>query len=158
MRLLRYSISLLLVIGTTGSTVTLADDDCAGAAVDAADSMNVNQKGCDYKDEGLNGVLHKAFKRGSEGAVLETTAQKSVIPVKSETALAAKKMSIATADATYFSLNVDVDQWAGVALARTQLLPKAMEKCPKGFAIQDERYRPLTMGRIELSIAFSCLD
>ena len=34
---------------------------CA-AAVDAADSMNVNKPDCVYSNEGLNGFLQKAFK------------------------------------------------------------------------------------------------
>jgi hypothetical protein len=159
MKLSSYSLSLFVVVGSICASFAAADDNCA-AAVDAADSMNVNQKECDYTKEGLNGALHKAFKRGSEGegAVLNAPAEKSLPAAKSESVLAAKKINKAVVNATHFSLSVEVDQWPSVALARVQLLPKAMEKCPKGFAIQGEQYRPLAMGRIELSVAFSCLE
>lgn len=138
-------------------THVYAEDNCE-SAVDDADSMNVNRKDCDYTKEGLNGVLHKAFNKGSEGAVLETTAEKPVPAAQTESVLAAKKSNKSLVQAKHFSLSVEVDQWPSVALARTQLLPKAMEKCVKGFAIQGESYRSLAMGRIGLTLEFSCLE
>jgi hypothetical protein len=148
---------LAVIISACCATQSYADDACENA-VDAADSMNVNQQECDYTDEGLNGVLHKAFKKGSEGAVLETAAENSLdekmpatggaknLPRKS---IQAKKM---------FSLSVEVDQWSSVMLARTQMLPKAMEQCANGFSVVRENYRPLAMGRISLGIEFICLE
>ncbi|HSC66776.1 MAG TPA: hypothetical protein VLC79_03725 [Cellvibrio sp.] len=142
---------LAMFIGACCAVQAYADDNCA-SAVDAADSMNVNQKDCDYTNEGLNGVLHKAFKKGSEGAVLETAEAKSAVaPVAAVAAVQTNKVTD-----TNLSLRVEVDQWSNVALARTQLLPKAMEKCPKGFSVQRENYRPLPMGRIDLTIEFTC--
>lgn len=135
--------------------VPVASNENCEAAVDAADTMNVNQRDCDYSNEGLNGFLQKAFKKGNEGAVLETQATKSGNEKKSTGA--AERVKNAVDAAEIFSLDVEVDQWANVALARTQLLPKAMEKCDKGFSIQDENYRQLAMGRIALNIEFICL-
>lgn len=131
------------------------ESEC-GAAVDAADSMNMNQKDCDYTDEGLNGVLHKAFNKGNEGAVLETAAGNSANTTKQAAVIAGAQANQTFTEPTYLSLQVEVDQWSGVALARTQLLPKAMEQCAKGFSVVRENYRPLAMGRIALSIEFSC--
>lgn len=148
---------LALIISACCATQVYADDTCENA-VDAADSMNVNQKDCDYTDEGLNGVLHKAFKKGSEGAVLETAAENSVDTKKTVTGSVTAAASKTIATTTSFLLSVEVEQWSGVTLARTQLLPKAMEKCVNGFSITSENYRPLTMGRIALSIEGSCLD
>lgn len=145
---------LVIMLGLIATCSVYADDKC-GAAVDEADSMNVNQKGCDYSDEGLNGFLQKAFKKGEGGAVLETGAEKSV-PAADNPGL--KKSNKTLPKSAYFSLNIEVDQWANVALARSQLLPKAMEKCVKGFSIQSENYRPLAMGRIGLNIEFICLE
>lgn len=136
---------------------TYADDTC-GNAVDAADSMNVNQQGCDYTKEGLNGALHKAFKRGSEGAVLETTAKSPADPKTQTNALAATTANKTLLNKTQFVLSVEVDQWPSVALARTQLLPKAMERCAQGFTVEREHYRSLAMGRIALSMEFSCIE
>jgi hypothetical protein len=148
------ALCILLVAFSVEANET-AKKNCE-AAVDAADSMNVNQKNCDYSDEGLNGFLQKAFKKGSEGAVLETTADNSVDAHQS----GAKKITAATLSEVKksHSLSVEVNQWADVSLARTQLLPKAMEQCAKGFSVEREYYRPLVMGRISLRIEFICFE
>ena len=135
----------------------LANDSCE-AAVDAADSMNVNQPDCDYTNEGLNGFLQKALKKGSEGAVLETSAKNSADKEKSAVLIATEQTKKNIPLAEVFSLSVEVDQWSSVTLARAQLLPKAMERCTKGFSVQRENYRPLAMGRIALTIEFTCLE
>jgi hypothetical protein len=134
-----------------------ANDNCE-AAVDAADSMNVNQPDCDYTNEGLNGFLQKTFKKGSEGAVLETSAKNSADKEKPATFTAAEQTKKSIPAAETFSLGVEVDQWSSINLARTQLLPKAMAQCVKGFSVTRENYRPLAMGRIALSIEFVCLE
>lgn len=134
-----------------------ANDNCE-AAVDAADSMNVNQDDCDYTDKGLNGFLQKAFKKGSEGAVLETGVENSVDGEKSTAGIATGQTKSRISAIKTFSLSVEVDQWPSVALARAQLLPKALERCAKGFSVERENYRPLAMGRISLNIEFICLE
>lgn len=151
----KYVIYMLLL---ACSAFTYAETEC-GAAVDAADSMNVNQKECDYTDEGLNGVLHRAFKKGSEGAVLETGTKNSTDDKKLATDIAAAQVNKSPLrTAAVFSFSAEADQWSSVTLARAQLLPKAMERCNKGFSIRSENYRPLAMGRIALTLEFSCLE
>ena len=148
----------VILLGIFCSVSVFAEEECE-SAVDAADSMNVNQKECDYTNEGLNGALHKAFKKNSEGgAVLETSAGNSATATKTVAVVAATQTNNETLEQKYLVVQVNVDQWSGVALARTQLLPKAMEKCAKGFSILRESYRPLAMGKIALSIEFSCLE
>lgn len=134
-----------------------ASSECA-AAVDAAESMNVNQPDCDYSNEGLNGFLQKAFKKGEEGAVLPTS-DKSVAEtnVVTQSELAPVKKAIQNKSAVeHFSLQVVVDQWANLPVARAQLLPKALEQCGQGFAVTGEHYRSLGMGKIELELDFQC--
>ena len=143
-----------VLIGVCCSVTNVYAEDNCESAVDDADSMNVNRKDCDYTKEGLNGVLHKAFNKGSEGAVLETSTDKSLASADKP---ALKKAVKATSESAYLLLSVEVDQWANVPVARNQLLPKAMEKCERGFSVHNENYRPLPMGRIGLSIVFSCL-
>lgn len=147
----------VLWLGLCAAIPVSANDNCV-AAVDAADSMNVNQEDCDYSDKGLNGFLQKAFKKGSEGAVLETSAKNSADKENSATLISTEqtKKNIQVAEA--FSLSVEVDQWSSTTLARAQLLPKAMELCPKGFSVLRENYRPLAMGRIALNMEFICLE
>lgn len=129
--------------------------DCV-TAVDAADSMNVNQKDCDYSDEGLNGFLQKAFKKGDDGAVLETNAssEKNSTPAKNPSVLQANK--VIESSEKVFTLSVEIDQWANLPIARARLLPKALERCGEGFAIVGEHYRSLKLGRIELELSFLC--
>lgn len=157
MRLIGYSKIWMLLGLLHLAFAAHAADECE-AAVDAADSMNLNQKDCDYTDEGLNGVLHKAFKKGSEGAVLETAAENPVDEKMPATGGAQNLPRNSIQTKKVLSLSVEVDQWSSVVLARTQLLPKAMEQCANGFSVEREHYRPLAMGRISLSIEFICLE
>lgn len=147
---------LAIIISACCATQVYGDDNCE-SAVDAADSLNVNQKDCDYTDEGLNGVLHKAFKQGSEGAILETSVENSAHATTQAAVIVGAQANNALVEPKILSLHVEVDQWSSAASARTQLLPKAMEQCTKGFSIVRENYRPLAMGRIALSIEFSCV-
>ncbi|WP_331346625.1 hypothetical protein [Cellvibrio sp. UBA7661] len=148
----------IFFLGLCAAFPVLANDECE-AAVDAADSMNVNQKDCDYSKEGLNGFLQKAFKKGSEGAVLETSGNsKSESPeaIEKNNKVAPAKSNVRETAQQSFRLSVEVDQWANLPVARAQLLPKALEKCGKGFSITGEHYRSLAMGRIELQLQFEC--
>lgn len=144
----------LLVIWLTagGISAAFAEEECANA-VDAADSMNVNQKDCDYSNKGLNGFLQKAFKKGEEGAVLNTSSEVNI--EQAAIKVAAEENNTTSIDKTV--LSVEVEQWANVVLAKTQLLQKVMERCSKGFNVEGETYRPLPMGRIQLSLEYQCL-
>ncbi len=152
----------LLLVAFSVEANEAAKKNCE-AAVDAADSMNVNQQDCDYSNEGLNGFLQKAFKKGEEGAVLETTGtEKNTTVSAAQDAPAIQEASAQGLRASKqkveqnFMLRVEVDQWANLPVARAQLLPKALEKCGNGFAIIGEHYRSLAMGRIELALTFQC--
>lgn len=127
------------------------------AAVDSADSMNVNQPDCDYSDKGLNGFLQKAFKKGEEGAVLETGSSSEKIDGTATNPSALQKNKVIDNNSNKnFTLSVEADQWSSVPAARARLLPKALETCGEGFAITGEHYRSLPIGRIELSLQFKC--
>lgn len=155
-------ISLLL---STMVAPVFANDVCE-PAVDAADAMNVNQKECDYSNEGLNGFLQRALKKDGEAAkrnknaVSETQDKEGAVIAPDKHPQVATKPSVLTeaqhSVARQFSLDVEVDQWAKVALARAQLLPKAMERCGKTFSVVRETYRSLPMGRIELRLHIEC--
>ena len=120
------------------SGLVVADQKGCLAAVDAADSLNVNAtSNCDYSKEGLNGYLHKSFKNTSSIAVERPAETKS---------------SAAS------GLRIEVEQWAAIPLARNQFLSRAFELSPKGFNVLNEAYRPLMMGRIELNINIECIN
>lgn len=146
----------LLLVAFSVEANEAAKKNCE-AAVDAADSMNVNQQDCDYSNEGLNGFLQKAFKKSEEGAVLETTGtEKNTVTPAAQEMLVQGLRTTNNKIEQNFMLRVEVDQWANLPVARAQLLPKALEKCGNGFAIIGEHYRSLTMGRIELALTFQC--
>jgi len=130
-------VCLLVGLYCSVCTLAFAEEDCA-AAVDAADTMNVNQKPCDYSDKGLNGVLHRAFKK------TDTQSTTSVVEE-------------ASSSAATFILKTETDQWAHTAAAKAQLLPQAFARCEHGFSVIAEDYRPLTMGKIEVSLRCVCL-
>ena len=142
---------IIIMLGLMIGLSALAEEDC-DPAVDAADSMNVNQRECDYSDKGLNGFLQKAFKKGEDGAVLETGSAEKASSTKVQPVLAKAQIN----EGQYFTLSVEVDQWANLPVARAQLLPKALERCVKGFSVTGEHYRSLAMGRIELRLQFEC--
>lgn len=146
--------SLLVIwLAAGGISAAFAEEECANA-VDAADSMNVNQKDCDYSDKGLNGFLQKAFKKGSEGAVLSTSAEEHTPQAESTSNVSGENISPPKDTA---ALSIEVDQWASVALAKVQLLQKIMGQCNKGFSVLGETYRPLPMGRIQMTLEYRCL-
>jgi hypothetical protein len=151
-----YGSLLIIWLATSGMTYVFAEDTCDNA-VDAADSMDLNQKECDYSDKGLNGFLQKAFKKGNEGAVLSTSDADGVQPQAQMASTAVVTSQVQNGLKNVPVLSVEVDQWANVALAKNQLLPKIMERCAKGFSLLNESYRSLPMGRIELSLHYSCL-
>lgn len=119
--------------------IVFAEEDCV-AAVDAADTLNVNNNNCDYSDKGLNGILHKAFTKKAD-------VKKEVLDAKATEPSA----SIS------FVLTAETDQWAHAAVAKAQLLPQAFARCEHGFSVLAEDYRPLTMGKIEISLHCVCL-
>lgn len=153
---IRLSVSICATALLIFSTGVFAEDDC-GTAVDAADSMNVNQKECDYSDKGLNGFLQKAFKKGEEGAVLKTSTGDTGSQASTPASTSATEEGNYSALINTAVFSVEVDQWANIPLAKNQLLPKVMARCNKGFRLMDESYRPLPMGRIELTVRYSCL-
>ncbi|MFC3117051.1 hypothetical protein [Cellvibrio fontiphilus] len=150
-----YSSLLVIWLASGGIPAAFADEECANA-VDAADSMNVNQKECDYSDQGLNGFLQKAFKKGEEGAVLNTSNNENqtaanAVPIDQN------KNASQLAQNRILQLSAEVESWANVALVKQQTLPKLMERCSKGFTVVSESYLPLAMGRLELRIEYKCL-
>jgi hypothetical protein len=129
-------------------------EGCA-AAVDAADSMNVNQNDdCDYSDEGLNGYLHNAFNKNKKQTVAAKEQESKAIESSAHVATG----SIAKAEIGRHQFKQDVDQWAGINLARSQMLPKVLSVCTQGFRLISEEYRPLPMGRIELKLVAECIE
>lgn len=147
---------LAVIISSCCAVMAYADEPC-GNAVDDADSMNVNKPDCDYSKEGLNGYLHKAFSKNEEGgAVLAAAPAASLAAASGSSTTVAANLN--TEVSAVHKLSVVVEQWSLVNEARSQLLPKALELCTSGFSVVRENYRPKGMGKIALTIEFSCLQ
>lgn len=128
-----------------------AEEECV-PAVDAANAMNVNQPECDYSDEGLNGFLHGRLKKNETTTAVAATESVAATAAQSQKGAATNSQFSATHE-----LSVEIAKWSRLPDARAQLLPKALDVCPDGFAIRGERYRPRAKGKILLVIDFSCL-
>ncbi|RYY74935.1 MAG: hypothetical protein EOO52_11495 [Gammaproteobacteria bacterium] len=149
--------SLAIILFLSAGAYAQNDKSCE-AAVDAAASMNMNQPDCDYTDKGLNGFLHKAFKKDEEGAVLETSKEggsKEKSPASEKNAEQNKSEKVVTKS---FLLSIKATQWSELTSARTQLLSKAMEKCETGFSVSGENYHVAEKGKLELSMRFECMN
>ncbi len=148
---------LAVIISSCCAVMAYADEPC-GNAVDDADSMNVNKPDCDYSKEGLNGYLHKAFNKNEEGGAVLAAAPAAVSMAAAGGSSTTVAVNGNTEVSAVHKLSVDVEQWSLVNEARSQLLPKALELCTSGFSVVRENYRPKGMGKIALTIEFSCLQ
>jgi hypothetical protein len=155
---MKMQIVLACVFFLSATVYAQSDKNCE-AAVDAAASMNMNQPECDYSDKGLNGYLKKAFKKGEDGATLETSNNKEATVrnniQENEKQIGESKQE--KRNTKNFSLNAETIQWVDTSAARIQLLSKAMEKCGTGFTVVEETYRVLA-SKLELSMRFECVN
>ena len=135
----------LLSVPLGAEPATNKADDCP-AAVDAADSMNVNRQGCDYSKEGLNSVLHRVFNKSEEGARLDTAAA----PEPRSSAVAEVGIDI--------QLRLRLADIGQAALGKNQLLAKALLACPQGFQVNSESYKPQAKQALELILDIRCLS
>ncbi len=142
----------IFLMAFSAALPVFAEEECV-PAVDAADAMNVNQKECDYSNEGLNGYLHNAMHKSETGTAVATT----TIVASGATAATQVQSGNGTEFGAVHELSVEVTKWSRVSDARAQLLPDAMEICPDGFAVKGEKYRPRAKNKILLVIEFSCL-
>lgn len=55
-------------------------------------------------------------------------------------------------------VNVEFSNWSNAAQAKSNLLPRLISVCEKGFEVVSERYEPKAMGKIELSLTYRCLE
>jgi hypothetical protein len=54
-------------------------------------------------------------------------------------------------------ISVEFSGWMQATQAKQQLLPRILAECPHGFTIVGETYKPLSMGKIQLSINYTCV-
>ena len=137
----------LLVCGwlCCASLAFAQDDDCP-SAVDAAEAQNPNAyKNCDYTKTGLNGILHQALSGKSE----QSTASKVVVNKESKSQQMQSPPALVSAD--------DFANPQELSGLKFGLLELAALKCPKGFALEEERYLPTARKGMRLELTYHCL-
>lgn len=105
-------------------------------AVDVADSMNVNaSSNCDYRESGLNRIVHGLFKKDQHSSSSESSVMHRGPAVM---------------------VSPEVGDADGLAKARFTLLSAIGQECTQGFRIVDELYLPLN-GNLTIRLSYQCL-
>lgn len=118
-----------------------AEESCR-PAVDVADSLDVNATtDCDYKETGLNRVVHKLFAKDSAKPT-----PSDPLPVNPRLAKPVNQIeSQFVADASE------------LAAARYELLQNISSQCPHEFRLTDERYS--SQGKtIKIKLSYECVE
>lgn len=122
-----------------------AAEDCP-PAVEAAESQNPEAyKDCDYSDKGLNGVLHRAFKKKTDGVEVVDHPEKAEF-VKEEKIRGESNLVKGT-----FSSAQQLQA------LRFSLIQKASTECSKGFLLESEKYLPQVDNTLKLELFYHCL-
>lgn len=124
------------------STGMVSAEESCRPAVDVADSLDVNATtDCDYKETGLNRVVHKLFAKDSA-----KPAPSDSLPVNPRLAKSVSQIeSLFVADASE------------LAAARYELLQNISSQCPHEFRLTDERYS--SQGKtIKIKLSYECVE
>lgn len=132
----------LLFAGTAS-----ADEECPSAA-EMAEAQNPNAyKDCDYSDKGLNGILHRTFKKKADKEEANVPADKSVEVVAKEEQVVVKNTL----------LKGEFNSAQQLQSLRFSLIQKASADCPKGFLLESEKYLPQADKTLKLELLYHCL-
>lgn len=130
---------LLVVLLCIGGMHWASAEECE-PAVDAAESLNVNSSNdCDYKDTGLNGAVHRWFKREQISSSSASSSQ-----------------SIAGNTRASIKMSPPVKDAESLAKARYKLLSAISQECMQGFRITDELFLPVEEN-LTIRLLYECL-
>ncbi len=124
-----------------------AEEECPPAAEVAA-TQNPNAfKDCDYSDTGLNGVLHRTFKKKEDKADANIAALKTSESIMKDELPANNKL---LAKGVFNSTQQ-------LQTLRFALIQNAAAECPKGFLLESEKYLPAADKSMKLELLYHCL-
>lgn len=140
----------ILLLSVLMSSYVYAADDCPPAA-EVAETQNPNAyKDCDYSNTGLNGALHRSWKKKMEQSDADEPDKKD----------AAVKMEQAKEEAIQ-SKNIlakgEFNSAQQLQNLRFGLIQKASTDCPKGFLLESEKYLPSADKAMKLELLYHCL-
>lgn len=129
------------------------EKDCPPAA-EVAETQNPNAyKDCDYSDTGLNGMLHRSWKKKVE----ENEEQEALAIGKGKSAATeqvAKEELLQTKTVLAKGLFNSAQQ---LQTLRFALIQNASAECPKGFLLESEKYLPQADKAMKLELLYHCL-
>lgn len=127
----------IVMILLCGGIASVSAEECV-LAVDVAESMNVNASNeCDSTDSGLNGVVHRWFKRDRKSSAGNSPQEKEI-----------PRASI--------KVSPPANSAESLATARFELLSAISQECVQGFRITDEMYLPVD-GELTIRLLYECL-
>lgn len=137
----------ILLFSLLLTNLAFAVEDCPPAA-EVAEAQNPNAyKDCDYSDKGLNGMLHRTFKKKADSTEEAKAPEKSAeVAVKEESVVA--KNILAKGE---FNSALQLQS------LRFALIQKASTDCPKGFLLESEKYLPMADKSMKLELLYHCL-
>lgn len=142
---LRVPVQLVVAVFLCSTGMVSAEESCR-PAVDVADSLDVNATtDCDYKETGLNRVVHKLFAKDSA-----KPAPSDSLPVNPR--LADRPLQSVSQIESLF-----VADASALAAARYELLQNISSQCPHEFRLTDERYS--SQGKtIKIKLSYECVE
>lgn len=129
------------------------EKDCPPAA-EVAETQNPNAyKDCDYSNTGLNGMLHRSWKKKVE----ESEEQDEIASSKSKNSSVepgVKDNSLQTKAILAKGVFNSAQQ---LQTLRFALIQNALAECPKGFLLESEKYLPQADKAMKLELLYHCL-
>jgi hypothetical protein len=142
---------IVLLLSLMLASLAYAEEDCPPAA-EAAATQNPNAyKDCDYSNTGLNGMLHRSWKKKKE----ESEEQESVAAGATKGALAETTAEV-TQTKNLLAKGVFSSAQQLQTLRFTLIQNSALE-CPKGFLLESEKYLPQPDKTTKLELQYHCL-
>lgn len=149
-----YKVFMACVLMLVCEGLMAAEKEECGPAVDEADKLAAGADAkCDYKNTGLNGVLHRAWsgKKKAEGSPEDAKIAKEATeqPIEKNTKAVEKANDLAPGEFRYPQQLPQV---------KFTLLEVLASECSKGFVVEGERYSPVKNSKVmKLELIYHCL-
>lgn len=144
---------LFLIVLVLACNCFAEEKDCPPAA-EVAETQNPNAyKDCDYSDSGLNGMLHRSWKKKVE----ESEEQDALASGKGKSASADQVLKDEVLQTKTVLAKGVFNSAQQLQTLRFALIQNAAAECPKGFLLESEKYLPAADKSMKLELLYHCL-
>ena len=160
----KYVVSAAILFFTQ---CVLAAEECPPAA-EVAEMQNPNKyQNCDYSNEGLNGVLHRAFAKNKssssesvtlEPATSESATSKSATSKKLVDKVATMPDAPSPSGQRQQTIKLTFENPSQLNELRSAHIVRLLANCKGRFEIVKELYRTLSVGNYELALQTQCIS